>query len=274
MHPRQKYLTVVVLVIAAFFQTGCRSEQTNENKADLSPGDGKDPQTLISETVNHFKANTLTSTAKITKVYKSNLTFNDELRFQMKVNGRDMRAVIMVKPQTQHKGMGLLVNYQNERITSVYRYIPETQRVVEMSPDQSTSNVVLGGLSLQDFQIFQGISPFEEITIGAKEEINGQLCYRLDATLANKSEYTNAQFFTSVAERLPVLMRVFNKEGVMVKVISINKLEPRGNTWVVRQLAVSDEVFGYVSTFDFDNIQVDVPLADTIFTAENLKKGW
>jgi hypothetical protein len=265
-----KRLTATVLLMAACF-SGCRSSNS-EHTPDAS--DGKDADTLISETLAHFNASTFKGNATIAKVLKSGRRFDDELKLYVKAEGQDRRILMQVKPQKTHPGMGLLAEVKDKQIVSAYRYIPESNRVVELEVNDALSNVVIGGLSIQELQFLQGVSPFQELKVSGKQEINGELCYQIDAVLANQSQSHHAQLFTTVANRLPVLMRVFNKDGGLIKEISIDKLESTANTWVVRQLTIKDESFSYTSTFNFENIEINPPLPETIFTTDYLKRGW
>ncbi|HYP26625.1 MAG TPA: outer membrane lipoprotein-sorting protein [Blastocatellia bacterium] len=265
-------LVIFALFLSFSFQMGCSS--TPQDNSGEQVKDDKQAQALMSETFAHFKAETLTCIAKIAKVYKNNRRFDDDLSISIKVKGPVRHLLMQVKPRPGNAGTGFLAEQRDEKITSMYRYIPETNRVTEVNLRQGSADVVIGGLSIQEFQMFQGISPFEQLSIGDEQEIDGRMCYRIDAALIDKSRYNHAQLFTSVDERLPVLVRMFNKQDQLIREISVDKLEPMAQTWVVRQLTVRDETFNYTSTFSFEDIQVDAPVADSIFTVDHLKKGW
>jgi hypothetical protein len=258
-------------MLVTCFQPACHPTSPAEKKA-AAPE--LDPNAVVSETLSHFKARTFTCTVQIAKVYENNLRYDDDLRLYIKLDGDNGKTLMQVKPNGDRKGTAVLAEVKNKEITSAYRYIPEGNRVVEVNPRTNSLNVVIGGLSIQELQMFQGTSPFEQITVSGQEEIQGQLCYKLDATLIDRSQYERAELFTTVAERLPLLMRVFNKEGTLAKVISIDKLEQRPTTWVVKQITVEEKLFNYRSTFTFDKIQVDTEIPDQIFTIDYLKKGW
>jgi hypothetical protein len=268
---RKSCLVVFALILSLAFQVSCRSQPTGNNSEPAK--DDKEAQDLMAETLAHFNAETFTCIAKISKVYKNNRRFDDDLIIYVKVKGPVRHLLMQVRPRPGNAGTGFLAEQRDSEITSIYRYIPETDRVAEVNLKRGSADVVIGGLSIQEFQMFQGISPFEKLSVGGQEEIDGKMCYRIDATLADKSRYDHAQLFTSVDERLPVLMRMFNKKDQLVKEISVDKVEPLAKTWVVKQLTVRDETFNYTSTFSFENTQVDVPVADSIFTIAHLKKG-
>ena len=272
MHTSKRSWPVIVLMLVTCFQPACHSSSSPDEKK-AAPTD-IDPNAIVSETLSHFNARTFSCTVKIAKVYGNNVRFDDELRLYIKLDGQNGKVLMQVKPGGDRKGSAVLAEVKDKEIVSAYRYIPESKRVVEVNPRSSSLNVVIGGLSIQELRMFQGASPFEQITVSGKEEINGQQCYKLDATLIDKSQYERAELFTTVAERLPLLMRVFNKEGSLAKIISIDKLEQRATTWVVKQLTVEDKTFNYTSTFTFDNIQVNTEIPDHIFTVDYLKKGW
>jgi hypothetical protein len=181
---------------------------------------------------------------------------------------------MVVKPQAERKGSGVLAEIRNKELISAHRFIPDTKRVVPINTKQTYSNVVIGGLSLQDFQLVQGVSPFSETRVVSRGEVNGKLCDELAVVFSDQSLYQRGQLFTTVAERLPVLSRAFNKDGVLVKEIVFDKIEQVGGAWVVKQLTVVEKSFDYTSTFNFENIQLNTPIEDSVFTVEFLQQGW
>lgn len=267
---RHRYLciSIAVLLSALPWLSACRSDQDE-------PGGGRDANTIVSEMMGHFRAQTYISTVNISKVYKNNLRYDDVLRVYSKVDENErVRVLLRVKPQGERKGTGLLAELQNKQVVSAYRFIPETKRVVEINPRQDYSNVVIGGLSLQDFQIVQGVSPFSEMRVSGREEVNGKKCYKLDVTFSDQSRYQRGELYATVDERLPVLLRAFNKGGALVKEVTFDKLEQRGGSWVVKQLTVLEKDFDYTSTFTFEDVQINQPIDESVFTIESLQEGW
>jgi hypothetical protein len=276
MRHRHIYLSVIVLLSCLFCLTSCRRSDSAADKGGVNTGaEAKDANTIISETMGHFKAQTYVSTVNIAKVFKTNLRYDDVLRIYSKMDEPEGgRALLIVKPQGERKGTGILAEIRNKEIVSAYRLIPETKRVVEMDTKRNYSNVVIGGLSLQDFQLMRGISPFSEMRVVGQEDVNGKSCYKLDVVFSDQSQYQRGELFTTVAERLPVLLRAFGKEGAVLKVVSFDKLERAGDSWVVKQLTVTENEFDYTSIFNFEDVRLNLPIDDSIFTQEFLMKGW
>jgi len=275
MHYRQIYLPVIVLCSGLIWLSSCRPNNSAENKNAQAEVAVQDANAIVSETIGHFKTQTYSSTVNISKVYKSGLRYDDVLRIHSKLDGQDhVRVLMIVKPQAERKGSGVLAEIRNRELGSAHRLIPESKRVVAMSPKQNYANVVIGGLSLQDFQMVQGVSPFSEMRVVRREEVNAKLCDELEVVFSDQSQYQRGQLYTTVDGRLPVLLRAFNKEGVLIKEITFDKLEQVGNAWVVKQLTAVEKSFDYTSTFNFEDIQLNTPIDDSIFTVEFLQKGW
>lgn len=272
---RQIYLSAIILFSGLIWLSSCRPSNPAEDKRPEAGEAGKDANAIISETLGHFKTQTYTSTVNISKVYLSGVKYDDVLRIYSKLGEPDHARVLMVvKPQAERKGSGVLAEIQNKELVSAYRLIPETKRVVPINSKRNYTNVVIGGLSLQDIQIVQGISPFSEMRVVSRGEVNGKLCDELGVVFSDQSQYQHGQLFTTVAERLPVLLRAFNKDGALVKEITFDKLEQVGGAWVVKQLTVVEKSFDYTSTFNFENIQLNTPIEDSVFSIESLQKGW
>lgn len=275
MRYRQSYLLVIILFSGLFWLSSCRANNSAEDKSLKAADPATDGSAIISETMGHFKAQTYSATVSISKVYKSGLRYDDVLHIHSKLDEQDhIRVLMSIKPQAERKGMGMLAEMRNKEIVSAHRFIPDTKRVVKVNPRQKFSNVVIGGLSLQDFQLVQGISPFTETRVAGREEVNGKLCDALEVVFSDQSQYHHGQLYTTVAERLPVLLRTYSKENTPIKEIVFDKLEQTGNGWIVKQLTAIEKSFGYTSTFNFEDIKIDTPIEDSIFTVEFLQKGW
>ena len=275
MRYRQSYLLLIVLCLGLFCLSSCRPNNSAKDKSPQAEDTVKDANAIVSEMMEHFRTQTYTSTVNISKLYKSGLRYDDVLHIYSKLDEQDhIRVLMSVKPQAERKGSGILAEIRNKELVSAYRFIPETKRVVAMNPKQNYSNVVIGGLSLQDFQMVQGLSPFAEMRVVRREEVKGKLCDELEVIFSDQSQYHHGQLFTTVAERLPVHLRAFNKDGALVKEIVFDKLEQEGNAWVVKQLTVIENSFDYTSTFNFENVQLNTRVEDSVFTVDFLQRGW
>lgn len=271
--PPQSLLIAVAGAIL-FWLSSCRSNslETNSHQQAATVADGS---AILSETMGHFKTQSYSATVSISKVLKNDVRFDDVLRVYSKTIGPDhMRVLIMVKPQGERKGSGILAEIRNRDVVSAFRFLPETGSVVPVSSQQNFSHVVIGGLSLVDFQMVQGLFPFRETRITGREELNGKVCDVLEITFGDQSQYHQGQLFTTVAERLPVLMRAFDKEKAVTKEIIFDEVDRAGKAWIVKQLTVVEKTFNYKSKFVFENIQLDTLNDDSIFTVDFLQKGW
>ena len=230
---------------------------------------------IVSETVAHFRAQTYSATVNISKVYQNGRRYDDVVHVYSKLDQPDrVRVLISVKPQGERKGTGMLAEIKNNQMISGYRFVPESQSVVPVSGSQRFANVVIGGLSLQDFQLVQGVAPFSEMRLAGREEINGKQCDAIEVVFIDQSQYHHGKFFSTVSERLPVLMQAFDKDGALVKEIVFDELKQIGKTWVVNRLTVRDKSFKYESTFTFADVLLNARLEDFVFTPEFLQKGW
>lgn len=278
MQRRQRCLLLLLLVASSSFFWSCRARnQTAKQSEPATPAASpvKDGGPIVSETIGHFRAQTYSATVNISKVYRNGLRYDDLLHIYSKLDQQDrIRVLISVKPQGERKGTGMLAEIQNNQMVSGYRFIPESKSVVPVSGSQRFSNVVLGGLSLQDFQLVQGVAPFSEMRLAGREEINGKQCDAIEVVFIDQSQYHHGKLFTTVGERLPVLMQAFDKDGALLKEIVFDELKQIGKTWVVNRLRVLDKSFKYESTFTFADVRLNSRLDDSVFTPEFLQKGW
>lgn len=278
MYKSHLYLVAAVLCAAVLLSCSAKSsvETTKQQNANVSaPGQGADGSAIVAETMGHFRVQTSSSLINIAKVYKNGVRLNDVIRFYSKVDKQNhLHLLLNIKPQAKRKGSAVLVEMLNNQLLSGSRLIPETREIVPISPQQKFSNVVIGGLSLLDFQMMQGFTPFAETRIARRDEVNGKLCDVIEVTPLDRTQYDHGDLFTTVADRAPVLVRAYNEKRELIKEIYFDKLDQAAKTWVIRQLTVVDKKFDYTSTFNFENVQINSPLDDAIFTSEFLKKGW
>jgi|GEM_PF-4551688 len=281
MHRWQRHFWILILFLSLCLLSSCRAntpvEDSNLKPPDPAkvPAQNNDGSAIVSETMGHFRVQSYTATVNISKVYKSGRRYDDVLRMYSKLNSQDhLRVLITIKPKAERQGSGMLVEMKNNELVSASRLVPEAGKVVTANPKQRSTSVVIGGLSLQDFQLLHGVSPFAEMRIAGREEVNGKSCDVLDVVFADQSHYHTGQLLTTVDERLPVFVRVFNRQGALIKEIMFDKVQQIRQVWVVKQLTVVEKSFDYTSTFEFTNVNVNSPLEDSIFTAAFLQKGW
>ena len=280
MNNSRLYLFGVVLCAGLFAYSSCSAKTSVENTKQqtataTAPGQGADGNAIVAETMGHFRVQTYSAIINIAKVQKNGRRFDDVIRFFSKVDQQNhLHLLLSIKPQAERKGSTVLVELLNNQLVSGHRLIPETKRIVPISPQQKFSNVVIGGLSLLDFQMMQGFSPFAETRIGRREDVNGKSCDVIEVVPLDRSQFDHGELFTTAAERSPVLVRAYNQKGELIKEIFFDKIDQATNTWVVRQLTVVDKKFDYTSTFNFDNVEVNPQLDDSIFTPEFVQKGW
>lgn len=274
------YLLSIVFCAGLFAFSSCSAKSSVENTKQQSgtasaPGQDADGSAIVAETMGHFRTRTYSAIINIAKVHKNGRRFDDVIRFYSKMDQENhLHLLFNIKPQTGRKGSSVLVEMLNNQLVSGHRLIPETRSIVPISPERKFSQVVIGGLSLLDFQMMQGLAPFAETRIVRREEINGKLCDVIEIVPLDRSQSDHAELFTTVAERSPALVRSYNQKGELVKEIFFDKLDQATNTRVVRQLTVVDKTFGYTSTFTFENVEVNPRLEESVFTPEFLQKGW
>jgi hypothetical protein len=276
MYLRRGYLFILVLFSSwAFLSCRANSWIGGASRHEADSAKVNDGSAIVSETMGPFRTQTYSATVNITKIYKNGLRYDDVLRFYSKSDQRDhIRLLMLIKPQAERKGAGLLIEMQNNELLSGYRFIPESKTVVPVNSKKRFVDVVVGGLSLQDFQLMQGLTPFAEMRIHGREEIEGRLCDVIEVIPFDNSQYHHARLFTTVAERLPVVVRAFSQDGAVIKEIVFDKLEQVGQNWVVIQLTVIEKKFNYTSTFKFENVQVNPRIDDSVFTPDFLQKGY
>ena len=274
------YLLAIVFSAGLFAFSSCGANSSVENTKQQSgtvsaPGQGNDGSAIVAETMGHFRTRTYSAIINIAKVHKNGRRFDDVIRFYSKLDQQNhLHLLFNIKPQAGRKGSSVLVEMLNDQVVSGHRFIPETRSIVPISPQRKFSHVVIGGLSLLDFQMMQGLSPFAETRIARREEVNGKFYDVIEIVPLDRTQSDHAELFTTVAERTPALVRTYNEQGELVKEIFFDKLDQATNTWVVRQLLVVDKKFAYTSTFTFENVQVNPRLDDSVFTPEFLQKGW
>src|SRR5690348_13081580 len=125
MRRRQGYLFILVLFSSCAFKS-CRASSSlggaSPNEADSARAN--DGSAIVSQTMEPFRTQTYSATVNITKIYKNGLRYDDVLRFYSKSDQRDhIRLLMLIKPQLERKGSGLLIEMQNNELLSGYRFI-------------------------------------------------------------------------------------------------------------------------------------------------------
>lgn len=233
-----------------------------------------DAAALVAETMGKFNYRTYYAAVNTEKVYNPQRSERERLLLRYADGEPVGRMMLQVKPQGDRQGLGMLLEEQGGQISNAYRYLPGERRVVPASLRQRSNSVVISGLSLQDFLMLQGISAFRESALHGRETRDGKDCYVIDSAFADQSDYHRAKLYTTTGERLPVLIVIYDKGSKVIKEISFDQLERENDAYVLRRLTVRDALYGYTSTFTFDDVRINSPLPDGLFTQETLGRGW
>jgi hypothetical protein len=267
------YVPLFIVLLQFSCTTPSNKEKVSSNDAEAQ----KEAERLVSRAVSRFDFSTFSSQIAIKKVYSEKVKFDDEMRILTKTDNNHKKFLIQIKPGDKHSGKGMLIEQEgSNKITSAYTFVPGKEEPVPIDSTKmkvGDSNLVIGGLSFLDIQILQGVRPFEQVRNEGVATINSKSCYQLAIKFAEGQNYDHAQFFIS-QEELPVLIKVFDRNGAAIKEISFEKFESISDRVFVKELIVRDQVFNYSSTLEFKHTRINGPMDEKVFTLDYLKKGW
>jgi hypothetical protein len=270
-------LVSCLLFAAVFLQLSCGRGSNKDDGQKYIEG-----EQLISKALKHFYFESYSTQIQINKEYSQNLKTVDEMRMVGSFDGSRRKFMVQIKPGEKHKGRGILIEEDGDKITSAYTYTSGQKDVVALDMGQgggggggqSNIDIVVGGLSFLDLRLLQGALPRKRVSKEGTVEINSRSCYELMVEYAEGYDYDRVQFFATQEELLPVLMKIFDQKGALLKEIVFDKYETVSGRQTVKVLIIKDKVYGYTSTFEFKDIHIGEPIEEKVFTVENLKKGW
>lgn len=183
--------------------------------------------------------------------------------------GRDKTFIRILSP-AKEAGTGTL------RIKeSMWNYLPNVERTIKIPPSMMLQSWMGSDFVNDDLVKESSIVNDYTHTILAEEDIDGNAVYKIDLTPKPGAAVTWGKiiYWIKKGDFIPVKEEYYKENGELIKVLEYSKVKKMSDRliptiWKMTPLKKE----GHQTVIEVIDVQYNVPVADSIFSLENLKR--
>lgn len=152
-------------------------------------------------------------------------------------------------------------------------YSPTTDRIVQISGHMLRQSVMGSDVSYEDMMNDVPLLEQYRADVTAEEVIYGRKCYVLTLTaILPEVNYYKQKMWVDMERYVPLKINMFAKSGKLLKESTLSDFRNVQGRWYPMTMLYKDMLKSGAGTkIVFDDIQFDVPIAESIFNKANLK---
>lgn len=192
---------------------------------------------------------------------------------------RDERqTIVFFESPAEVKGVGFLANTHKGRAAEQWLYLPELNRVRQITPRSRTESFVGTDLSYQDLDIIQEMSAWSEedarSSLRGEETVDGVLTHVIEL-LPQRDDigYQKIVVWLGRDDLVPRRLEFFGEGSEPVKRIAQRELHDVGAIPVARSVEVETLAKGSKTLIASSDAAFDVGLEDDLFSQRALERG-
>jgi outer membrane lipoprotein-sorting protein len=198
--------------------------------------------------------------------------------YERRLPGDERKTIVFFEAPAEVKGTGFLAFAHPGRPAEQWLYLPELQRVRQITPRSRTESFVGSDLSYQDLDIIQEMGTWSEAdaasSLRGEESVDGVPTHVIE--LQPKREdvgYRRIVIWLGRDDLVPRRLEFFGDGAEPVKRIAQRDIAMVGSIPVARQMAVETPARGSRTTIDSSDAAFDTGLEDDLFTQRALERG-
>lgn len=152
-------------------------------------------------------------------------------------------------------------------------YSPTTDRTVQISGHMLRQSVMGSDVSYEDMMNDVPLLNQYKAEVTAEEVIDGRKCYVVTLTaILPEVNYYQQKMWVDVERYVPLKIDMFAKSGKLLKRSTLTDVKKIQGRWFPMSMVYKDMLKSGAGTkMVFEDIQFDVPIAESVFNKSNLK---
>ena len=207
---------------------------------------------------------TLTITSKSGAVQKRDV----EIFSRSRAGTRKIR-VRFVAPN-EVAGTAFLAVQANDGSSEQYLYLPAVGKIKRISSSQRNQRFMGTDLTYADLDT-KNLREMDTRKL-ADGEIGGNPTYVLESVARQNShsEYSKTKSWIHKASHVPLRIEFYDHKERLQKVITVKRLEKKGDVWVVMESLIESKQRGSTTRLAVNTVDVNAQLGDALFTKRAL----
>jgi outer membrane lipoprotein-sorting protein len=182
------------------------------------------------------------------------------------------KSVLRFTAPAEVKGVALLVHNHPDRSSDQWMWRPAIERDQRIALQDRSTRFFGTDFSYEDLEE-RDVNQFDFKLMG-EETIDGQACWKLESRPREKkvSQYTHSHLWIRKDHYVYAQIEAFNKGG-LARRIKYSDVQNVQNIWTARSIEVLDAAKKSRTTLKFEKLQYNVPLDESGFTLQALRRA-
>ncbi|BDC52456.1 hypothetical protein F183_A47710 [Bryobacterales bacterium F-183] len=182
------------------------------------------------------------------------------------------KSVLRFTAPAEVKGVALLVHNHPDRSSDQWMWRPAIERDQRIALQDRSTRFFGTDFSYEDLEE-RDVNQFDFKLLG-EETIDGKPCWKLESRPREKkvSQYTYSHLWIRKDNYVYTQIEAFNKAG-LARRIKYTDIQNIQNIWTARTIEVFDATKKSRTTLKFEKLQYNVPLDDSGFTLQALRRS-
>lgn len=185
----------------------------------------------------------------------------------------DSKTLVVFTAPEEIRGVALLSINQRGVSDRQFMYIPATQRVRSVVPQERSARFLGTDFSFEDIEE-RVLDDFTYRQISDTEIIDGHKTYKIEATPADPSRSQYKYIYYWVAQDVPVILHaeMYDAQGREVRVLHASQIKRVSGISGARRTEMSSPLAGTRTVLTIDEAKFNLTLDENLFKPENLGK--
>jgi outer membrane lipoprotein-sorting protein len=186
--------------------------------------------------------------------------------------GSAMIMVIFHRPATV-KGTRFLSITNEGRADDMWIYLPSLKRVRRIAASEGGESFMGTDLTYDDMGSKDVDN--DDHTLVGEEDVDGYPCYVVESVPRDpsESEYSRRKTWVSREMLIPIRMELFDKEGALLKVLTVSEIENIQGFWTPKITRMTNVQENHSTVLTMERVIYNENLPDGIFTTRFLQTG-
>jgi hypothetical protein len=185
--------------------------------------------------------------------------------------GNSKTLVVFTSPE-EIRGVALLSINQRGVDDRQYMYVPATQRVRRIVPQERSARFIGTDFTFEDIAE-RVLDDFRYRLLDDVETIEGHKTYKVEATPTDAARSQYKFIYYWVAQDAPVILHaeMYDAQGREVRVLNASELKRVAHIWGARHLEMSSLQDGTRTVLSIEEVRFDTNLDEHLFTPQGLE---
>jgi hypothetical protein len=185
----------------------------------------------------------------------------------------DSKTLVVFTTPEEIRGVALLSINRQGVSERQYMYVPATQRVRAVVPQERSARFIGTDFTFEDIAEHM-LDDFNYRLIGEAETIEGHKTWKVEATPADSSRSQYKYIYYWVAQDLPVILHaeMYDTQGKEVRVLHASQIKRVSGISGARRTEMTSMLTGTKTVLVIDEAKVNLNLDEKLFTPEALGK--